>query len=437
MAWGIPFAGLLVTIALAPVVAPRVWHRHYAKVAVLWALAFVVPAVIVLGPAGAFGAVLGAVLHEFLPFLALMGALFVVAGGIRITGTPHATPAVNLTLLAFGTILASIIGTTGAALLVIRPLVRANRHRRHATHVFVFFIFLVANVGGALSPLGDPPLLLGYLKGVPFLWPTEHLLLPTLIVAGGLLAMFHAIDRIVGDGPARDAKALEPELEKLGLDGRVNVFLLILIVGIVLLQSHWRSELGVDTLGVRWSLSDIVGDGLLVWLAGISLLVTRPQTRRANEFAWRPMIEVAWLFGAIFITLVPMSAMIGEGLKGPAGPLFARLFSGGAPDNALFFWLSGLLSAVLDSAPAYLVFFGFAGGHAQPLIHAAPRTLLAISAGTVYFGAMTYVGNAPNFMVRSIVESYGIRMPSFIMYVIWAAACLLPWLLLVDVLYFR
>lgn len=437
LAWASPFAGLLTTIALGPVLVPRLWHRHYPKVAVFWALAFVVPAFGVLGPAEALGAVLATVLHEFLPFIALLGALFVVAGGIRITGTPYATPAVNTTLLAFGTFLASLIGTTGAALLVIRPLVRANRHRRRATHVFVFFIFLVANIGGALSPLGDPPLLLGYLQGVPFLWPTAHLLLPTLIVAGGLLAVFHAIDRYVGDGAARDAKPLEPELEKLGLDGRINLFLLSLIIGMVLLQSRWRSDLGIYALGVRWSLSDIVGDAFMIWLAGVSLLVTRPATRRANEFAWGPMIEVAWLFGGIFVTLVPLSSMIGQGLDGPAGPVFARLYSAGAPDNALFFWLSGLLSAVLDSAPAYLVFFGFAGGDARQLVDAAPRTLLAISAGTVYFGALTYVGNAPNFMVRSIVESYGIRMPSFAMYVIWAAVCLLPWLLLVDALYFR
>jgi Na+/H+ antiporter NhaD/arsenite permease-like protein len=425
LVWGAPFAGLLASIALAPVLAPQAWHRHYPKVAIFWSAAFVGPALLADGPAETAAAIAATLVGEYLPFLILMGALFVVAGGIRVTGTPQGTPAVNTVLLAIGTVLASLIGTTGAALLVVRPLVRANRHRRHKTHVFVFFIFLVANVGGALSPLGDPPLLLGFLHGVPFLWPTRHLLLPTAIVAGGLLAVFHAIDRYLDEG---GVAALEPQLERLGLQGGVNLVLLALIVAIVPLQALWRSEAGI---------AEIIGNVLIVWLAGLSLLMTRPSIRFANEFAWAPMIEVAWLFGAIFVTLMPLSAMIAQGLDGPAAPVFALIFSGGAPKDGLFFWLSGLLSAFLDSAPAYLVFFGFGGGSASHLVDAAPRTLLAISAGTVYFGALTYVGNAPNFMVRSIVESYGVRMPSFAAYILWAVACLLPWLLVIDALFFR
>jgi Na+/H+ antiporter NhaD/arsenite permease-like protein len=437
LVWTIPFVGLLLTIAFTPVAVPHLWHAHYGKLAALWAAAFVVPALVLLGPAETLAAVVGTILHEYLPFILLLGALFVVAGGVRLTGTLHGTPAVNTALLAMGTGLASVIGTTGAALLVIRPLVRANRHRRRATHVFVFFIFLAANIGGALSPLGDPPLLLGFLQGVPFLWPTVHLALPTAIVAGGLLAVFYALDRYVQARTAVNGKSPTPELQKLGLDGRINLLFLALIVGTVLLQSWWSSDAGIILLGVHWKFADMTVDGLLVVVSIASLALTRSSIRRANEFVWEPMIEVACLFGGIFVTLVPISAMIGQGLEGPAAPLFARLFVDGRPNDSLFYWLGGLLSAFLDSAPAYLLFFGFAGGEASHLTGETARTLLAISVGTVYFGAATYIGNAPNFMIRSIVQGYGLPMPSFMGYLGWSAVCLLPWLLLIDALFFR
>jgi Na+/H+ antiporter NhaD/arsenite permease-like protein len=435
--WAIPFIGLLLTIALAPLLAPKLWHVHYGKLASLWAAAFLAPAAIQGGPAPLFDSVLAVALHEYLPFVLLLGTLFTVAGGLRITGTPRGTPGVNTTLLAIGTMIASMIGTTGAAMVMLRPLIRANRHRRHTAHVFVFFIFLVANVGGALTPLGDPPLFLGFLRGVPFLWPTVHLALPTLTLAGGLLAVFYAFDHYVHRrGPVEEPDVL-PEIEKLGVEGGINLALLAATVGSVLLRGVWQGSPVIDVLGVPWELTDIVADALLVLIGVLSLVLTRPAVRAANEFEWGPMAEVAILFAAIFITLMPLSAMIGQGASGPAAPLVAGLFDGAVPNDRVFYWLTGALSAFLDNAPTYLVFFGFAGGDAAQLTGPLASTLVAISAGAVYFGAMTYIGNAPNFMVKSIVESHGIRMPSFLGYLVWAAICLLPWLLAIDAIFFR
>lgn len=436
LAWGSPFLGVLLTIALAPRLLPGLWHAHYGKIVFVWALAFVIPDAVAHGVAAMLGQVIETALHEYIPFVLLLGALFAVAGGIRVTGTPHGTPAVNTAMLALGTVTASWIGTTGAAMLMLRPLIRANRRRRRTTHVFVFFIFLVANVGGALTPLGDPPLFLGYLAGVPFFWPTTHLLLPTLLTAGGLLAVFYALDSYIYHGRRGEEPAVLPDIEKLGIEGRGNLFLLAAVVAIVLLRGAWRPAAALSFWGVRWDLGAIVTDVLLVAVALLSLIITRHSVRRANEFTWAPMIEVAILFAVIFITIVPVLAMIHAGVSGPAGPLVARLMIDGVPDNRIFYWATGLLSAVLDNAPTYLVFLGFAGGNVPHLIGPLAHTLQAISAGAVYFGALTYLGNAPNLMVKSIAEAHGISMPSFFGYIGWAAICLLPWLLLVDLIFF-
>lgn len=436
LAGGAPFLGLLLTVALAPRLLPGLWHAHYGKIVFLWAIAFLVPDAVTYGTAATLGKVVETALHEYIPFVLLLGTLFIVAGGIRVTGTPHGTPGVNTAMLALGTVTASWIGTTGAAMLMLRPLIRANRHRRRTTHVFVFFIFLVANVGGALTPLGDPPLFLGYLAGVPFFWPMTHLLLPTLMTTGGLLAVFYALDSYIYHGRRGEEPAVLPEIEKLGIEGRINLLLLAAVVAVVLLRGVWRPALGVTLWDVPWDLGAIVTDAMLLAIALLSLAVTRQSVRRANEFTWAPMTEVAILFAAIFITIVPVLAIIRAGASGPAGPLVARLMIDGVPDNRVFYWATGLLSAVLDNAPTYLVFLGFAGGNVPDLIGLLPHTLEAISAGAVYFGALTYIGNAPNLMVKSIAEAHGISMPSFLGYIGWAATCLLPWLLLVDVIFF-
>ncbi len=435
LAWGIPFAGLLLTIALAPLAAPRLWHDHYGKIATAWGLSFVVADALRQGAAGTGREILATALHEYLPFVLLLGALFAIAGGLRIKGTPRGTPAVNVALLAFGTLIASVIGTTGASMVLIRPLIRANRHRAKAAHVFVFFILLVANVGGGLSPLGDPPLFLGYLLGVPFFWPLIHLGAPVLVLAAILLVLFYALDMLMHRRNESPSSPLQ-EIEKLGLDGKLNLVLLAGVVAVVVLRAAWHPAAGIDLFGVGWNPSDIVADAALLILGTLSLAFTPATVRRANEFSWGPMIEVAILFAAIFVTLIPVMAMIGAGPDGAAAPLIARLFLGGAPNDLVFYWATGGLSAFLDNAPTYVVFFGFAGDDPALLTGGLARTLMAISAGAVFFGGMSYIGNAPNFMVKAIVESHGIKMPSFFGYVGWAALCLLPWLFVVGWLFF-
>lgn len=436
LAWAIPFLGLLLTIGLAPPVAPAFWHRHYGKLVALWAVAFLAADGVHEGLAGTLQAVTGILLQDYLPFVLLLGALFTIAGGLHVTGMPRASPAVNTTLLLMGTLLASAIGTTGATMVMLRPLIRANRHRRRPTHVFVFFIFLVANIGGALTPLGNPPIFLGFLLGVPFFWPAVHLVLPAVLLAAILLAVFYALDAFNHRRREHEPEVRE-ELEKLGINGKINLVLLVAAIASVLLRSVWHPVSGIAVFGLDWNLADIVTDGLFLIIGVLSLVLTRPSVRRANEFVWAPMSEVAAIFAAIFVTLVPVMAMIAAGSNGAAAPLMSRLFVAGAPVEHAFYWATGSLSAFLDNAPTYVVFFGFAGNNAAMLTGPLARTLTAISAGAVFFGGMTYVGNAPNFMVKAIVESHGIFMPSFISYIGWATLCLLPWLVVVDWLFFR
>jgi len=435
--WALPFLGMLLTIALAPLVAPRLWHRHYGKAAAFWAAAFLVPDGMRTGGRATLASFLDMALHQYLPFMLLLGALFVIAGGLRLTGTPRATPAVNTALLAGGVVLASVIGTIGAAMLLLRPLLRANRHRAQPTHVFVFFIFLVANVGGALTPLGNAPLLLGYLKGVPFFWPAIHLALPTLVLTAGLLGTFYALDRMTQRRAREDGQRVMAEIEKLGIEGAVNLALLPVAILALMVKSLLPPSDGVEILGVPWSMADIAADALLVMAAGLSLALTRPATRQANAFAWEPLVEVAILFAVIFVTLIPVTEMMAAGLSGPAAPLFAQIYAGGTANNALYYRMTGLLSALLDNAPTYLMFFGLAGNDAAKLAGPFAGTLAAVSAGAAYFGGLTYIGNAPNLMVKAIVESQGLRMPSFFGYVGYAAVCLLPWLLVVEALFFH
>lgn len=436
LAWALPFVGWLLTMGLAPLVAPRLWQAHYGKLAALWAAVFLLPDALFHGVRAMLAGLFAMAIEQYIPFALLLGSFFVITGGLRLTGTPRGTPGVNTALLALGTLFASVVGTVGATLLLVRPLIRANRHRARATHVFVFFIFLVANVGGALSPLGDPPLLLGYLKGVPFFWPAAHLALPTLVLAGGLLAVFYALDRFLHRRRPTEPSVLA-EIETLGLEGAINLLLLALAILALMLRLGWPSNAGITLLGVSWSYEAMAADGLLIVAGLLSLALTRPAIRRANDFAWAPLAEVAIVFAAIFITLIPVTAMLVAGHDGPLAPLIAHLWQNGTPNDALFYRATGMLSALLDNAPTYLMFFGVAGNDATHLTGPLASTLAAISAGAVYFGGLTYIGNSPNLMVKAIVESQGLRMPSFFGYVGWGLVCLLPWLLVVEAIFFH
>jgi Na+/H+ antiporter NhaD/arsenite permease-like protein len=423
--WVLPFAGLLLSIALAPLLMPRVWHRHYGKIVAFWGIVFVLPFAIVHGLPAASHAVLGAFFHEYLPFVALLGALYTVAGGVRLTGTLRGTPVVNTLLLLAGTLIASVIGTTGAAVLLVRPLIRANRRRRHVHHVFVFFIILVGNIGGALSPLGDPPLFLGFLQGVPFFWPLGHLAAPTGFIAALLLAAFYAVDRYYHrTAPAGDPWPLD-EFEKIGIAGKGNLVLLLAVTAIVMMSGVWEPGV-VLTLGeIPLEGQQLLSIVLLLAVALLSLRITAPAIRHANHFTWAAMREVAILFAAIFTTIIPAILILHAKAAAMGGVLGERGY----------FWATGLLSAFLDNAPTYLLFFNLAGGDPAALTGPRAATLLAISAGAVFFGALTYIGNAPNFMIKAIVEEAGLTMPGFFGFMAWSAVLLLPPFIAITLLF--
>ena len=437
--WGLPFAGMLLSIALLPLLAPALWQRHAGKIALGWSLAFLLPFAARFGVGEAGHGLAHTLLAEYLPFIILLTALFTTAGGIYVRGNLRGSPALNTGLMAIGAVLASVMGTTGAAMLMIRPLIRANDNRPQAAHVIVFFIFIVANAAGSLTPLGDPPLFLGFLQGVSFFWTVQHLLPETLFLVGVLLAIFYAIDawhfRREGVLPADPTPCDAPPL---GIDGGINLLPLLAIVGLVLLSGTWKPGITFALFGVELGLQHVVRDVGLIAVTLLSLAITPKGVRAANEFSWGPMKEVAELFVGIFVTMMPVLAMLKAGEAGAFASV-ARAVTGadGAPLPWAYFWFSGVLSSFLDNAPTYLVFFNLAGGDAQVLMTKLATTLAAISAGSVFMGANTYIGNAPNFMVKAIAESRGIRMPSFFGYMAWSGAVLIPLFVVVTVIWMR
>jgi Na+/H+ antiporter NhaD/arsenite permease-like protein len=439
--WDLPFVGILLSIAVFPLVAPQWWHRNFGKVSAFWALAFLIPFTLEFGVRMTIYELIHVGLLEYIPFIILLLALFTVAGGVRLKGTLRGSPAVNTAILALGTVLASFMGTTGAAMLLIRPVLRANEWRRHRVHTVVFFIFLVANIGGSLTPLGDPPLFLGFLKGVDFFWPTTHMFLPLLVLALPLLAIYYVFDSYLfrqedhAQAPADDGETQEP----LALEGAFNIVLLLAVMGGVLMSGIWQPGIDVTIYHVDWALQNIVRDLLLLSIAFASWRMTPLESRRANGFSWFPIVEVAKLFAGIFITIIPAIAMLRAGENGALAEVIRSVTTpSGDPINYMYFWMTGILSSFLDNAPTYLVFFNTAGGSpaVDKLMGEWSTTLLAISAGAVFMGAMTYIGNAPNFMVRSIAEERGVPMPSFFGYMLWSVAFLVPLLILVTVIFF-
>ena len=430
-AWALPFAGLLLTIATGPLLFPNVWHDHYGKIAALWAFVTVAPLASAYGAQAALAGFVHAMLAEYMSFIVLLFALYTVAGGLLVTGNLGGRPLGNTGLLAFGTLIASIVGTTGAAMILVRPLIRANAGRRYNVHVVVFFIFLVANIGGALSPLGDPPLFVGFLRGVDFFWPVTHLWRQTLIAAALLLAIFCVIDTILA---RREASGSHQDVP-IRVHGLVNLPLLAAIVAAILASALWKPGIGVTVLGTTLELQNLARDAALVLIAMLSLRLTPDEHRETNGFTWEPIREVAKLFAAIFVCIIPVLAMLNAGHDGVfSGLLDAVTTKNGSPHEAAYFWLTGSLSAFLDNAPTYLVFFELAGGEVRELMGPLSGTLAAISLGAVFMGALTYIGNAPNLMVYAIATERSIRMPGFFGYIGWSAAVLLPLFLLLTLL---
>jgi Na+/H+ antiporter NhaD/arsenite permease-like protein len=436
--WGVPFAGLLLSIATLPLLAPAFWHHHFGKVAAAWALAFLLPFAVSFGAAAAGTSFLHALLAEYIPFVILLTALFTVSGGIYIRGNLHGAPGLNTIILAIGAVLASLMGTTGASMLLIRPLIRANDNRKHTAHIVVFFIFIVSNAGGSLTPLGDPPLFLGFLKGVDFFWTVTAIFPETLFLVGSLLAIFYALDwwfyhhkdEVLPQDPTPDSRAL-------GFDGARNFWLLAAIIGLVLLSGFWKSSVVFDIAGTEVGLPGLVRDLGLVAITWLSMRITPAAVHEDNQFSWGPMLEVAKLFAGIFLTIIPVIAMLRAGVDGPFGAVVSAVTRpDGTPNPAMYFWASGLLSSFLDNAPTYLVFFNTAGGDAKVLMTTLAPTLAAISAGSVFMGANSYIGNAPNLMVKAIAEERGVKMPSFFGYMAWSCGILLPLFAIITLIWF-
>jgi Na+/H+ antiporter NhaD/arsenite permease-like protein len=439
LGWALPFVGILLSIAILPQLATHFWDRHIGKLVGAWSLAVLLPLGYLHGWSGTLDALVHTLLGEYMPFILLLAALYTIAGGIVVAGRLRGGPAVNTAILAAGTLLASVVGTTGASMVLIRPLIRANQHRVRTTHIVVFFIFLVSNIGGALTPLGDPPLFLGFLRGVDFFWTTKALAAETTFVVAMLLALFYGLDRVwfAPKQGETDPHPDAPVEQRLHLRGIANLVLLALLVGLILLSGVWRPGISVEIRGTHVELQNAVRDLGMVVLGLASWWLSPHANRSANDFNWRPIVEVAKIFAGIFICLIPVAAGLQAGAAGPFAPVLAIVSHGdGTPNPVAYFWLTGLLSSVLDNAPTYLVFFDLAGGDPVRLMGPLAATLAAISSGAVFMGAGTYIGNAPNFMVFAIARQQGVAMPGFIGYMAWSGAILVPLFIVTTLLFF-
>jgi Na+/H+ antiporter NhaD/arsenite permease-like protein len=430
-----PFVLLLLAIAVLPIAVPRWWqpNRNKAMVALTLGLACASYLVATHGPLG-LEKVEEAVL-DYLSFITLLASLFVISGGIYLHGSLAGTPLANTALMGLGVVAANLIGTTGAAMVLIRPLLRANASRQSKAHIVVFFIFTVANCGGLLTPLGDPPLFLGYLKGVPFAW-TLRLWPQWLLVNAVLLAIFNLVDQTVlaREEKRRPGSQLEAVLrhKPLRIAGWHNLFFLLGIILVMLGKGN-----GWVAGGTPWPFG--IQEGLMAALGVGAYLTTRPAIRTANSFTFAPIVEVAVLFAGIFLTMIAPLQM-------------ANARAGQLPlvDAWHFYWASGSLSSFLDNAPTYLTVAATAAGqmgvgldgsrYLADFLALGPRAaglLAAVSCGAVMMGANTYIGNGPNFMVKAIAEETGVRMPSFLGYMGWSAVILIPTFLAVTLVFFR
>ncbi|MFC1614046.1 sodium:proton antiporter [Gemmatimonadota bacterium] len=440
----IPFVGILLSIAVFPLIAPHFWHHNFPKISAFWALVFAVPFVFVYGGAGWYE-ILHIYLADYIPFIILLWGLYTASGGILVRGSLQGKPMVNTVFLLIGTLIASWVGTTGAAMLLIRPVIRTNKDRQNKMHIIIFFIFLVANIGGSLTPLGDPPLFLGFLHGVSFFWTLK--LLPMMsMVSVILLALFFLMDTFLYNREQKRTTVAggEPEetkREPISIAGLYNLIFLAGIMGSVLMSG--MVKLGdVNVGGVHMEWQNILRDVLIICMGLLSLHFTPKTLRKENEFTWFPIQEVAYLFAGIFMTIVPALAILRAGSEGALAFLINAV-----NEPVHYFWVTGILSSFLDNAPTYLTFFNSALGQffagmpeatSVPLLMTDKKIfLLAISCGAVFMGANTYIGNAPNFMVRSIAEESGIKMPSFFGYMLWSTIILIPLFFLVTFVFFN
>lgn len=440
----IPFAGLLLCIAVFPLVKEAWWEKNRPYAVIFWSLLFIIPFAVMFGAGEALETVLECIINDYLTFIVLLFGLFCVAGNITMEGDLAGSPRVNVLLLAVGTLLSSVIGTTGSSMLMVRPIIKMNSWRKRRSHIMVFFIFLVSNIGGCLTPIGDPPLLMGFSRGVPFFWSLH--LFPVLVVNMiVILTIFYWMDRRnyrkdIADGLMPDISG--PGNKIIRFEGLHNLIFIVMIIAAVILsgvlpdmamfQNAAGEVLGIHIFGeVTLTIPSLIEVCIILVAALLSFKTTNPEIRKKNHFTWGAIQEVAVLFIGIFITMQP--ALMILKVMGP---------NLGITKPFQMFWITGALSSFLDNTPTYLVFLttagsmNFAQGIATTLGIIPQKMLLAISCGAVFMGANTYIGNAPNFMVKSISDENGIRMPSFFGYLFWSIRILIPVFLLDTVLFF-
>jgi Na+/H+ antiporter NhaD/arsenite permease-like protein len=433
----LPFVALLLCIAILPLTAGHWWEHNKNKAIIVGILSAIVT-IYLIASHGRHG--LHEILdktHEYISFIILLASLYVISGGIYVRGSLNGTPLANTGLLAIGAVLASIIGTTGASVLLIRPLLRANKSREAKAHIVVFFIFVVSNCGGLLTPLGDPPLFLGFLKGVPFLWTLERLWPQWLLVNLALLVIFNVYDQLVLDREERQRPGSQLEEvmhhEPVRIDGLLNFVYLAGIVAAIFCSGQYDWPHGAQEM-------------VMLILTVLAYMTTSAANRNANKFTFGPIIEVAVLFIGIFITMAPALQILnawGQGLRHDLGHFFMD-------DPWEYFWGSGILSSFLDNAPTYLTFAATAAGKEGVALGSddvlkqflnkgaeAAALLAAISCGSVFMGANTYIGNGPNFMVKAIAEENGVKMPSFFAYMAYSGLILIPIFIVVTIIFFR
>lgn len=425
--WSIPFLGIIFSMSFFPLLYPRFWHKYGAYVPLFWSVIYLFFSAYIFGFSALFKAAFEPIFDHYLPFIILISALYIVSGGIYLDFPRGYGPLFNVCFLFFGSLLAGWIGTTGAATLLIRPLLRANLGRKTQAHILVFFLFLVANIGGAATPLGDPPLLIGFLEGIDFFWFFKNLYPFFLSAIIGLCSLFFMLDVFLFKlDPAVHRDKTDSPL--FILRGSVNLYLIVLIL-IAVICCNFKG--GFTLFGESFMYSSLVRNGIIAAIAFISIKITPHTIREKNSFSFDPIKEVAELFIGIFITVTPIIHILHKGQSGALKFMFDWI----APDANFIaskcFWACGLLSAFLDNAPTFLIFFHMTSGNAMELMTAKANILSAISISTVFMGALTYIGNAPNLIVKSIYSHYGLKPPSFFGYITWSAIILIPMFLII------
>ncbi|MDR2781693.1 MAG: sodium:proton antiporter [Holosporaceae bacterium] len=426
--WSVPFLGIIFSMSFLPLLCPKLWEKYSGYVPVFWGGAYLTAVFICFGASEISTAICEPILADYIPFIVLISTLYIVSGGIFVDFPRGCGYIFNTLFLFFGSIIAGWIGTTGAAALLIRPFLRANLGRRHTTHLMVFFILIIANIGGAATPLGDPPLFIGFLKGIDFFWFIKNLypfLFSTITI---LCLLFLVIDYFLFK---MDLGILYEETNEPFF--KINGYMNIILIAIALLTVIFCNFDGTFRLCEKsFSYSSLLRNIILSIVSVLSLKFTKAEIREKNSFSMAPIKEIAELFAGIFITVTPIIEILHQGSNGAFGDLFKWIAPGGEFVASRCFWVSGILSSILDNAPTFLIFFHLTSGDPNILMTIKSNILTAFSISTVFMGALTYIGNAPNLIVKSISISYGLKVPSFLGYMVWSITILLPIFIIIS-----